>query len=249
MVWIYTIISVIIISLVSLVGVLALFLKKEKLEHLLLYLVSFSVGALLGDVFLHILPEITDEYGYSPIIGFYFLSGVILFFILEKIVHWHHCHHAEHSDHRIKPMVITNLVGDGFHNFLDGMIIAGSYLVSIPVGVATTLAVLFHEIPQEIGDFGVLVHGGLSRSRALLFNIFSAFIAVIGAIFALIIAKKIDNIELFLLAIAGGGFIYIAGSDLIPELHKIECRGCKPWLQLLFIILGVGVMATFLIVE
>ena len=252
MIWIYTILAVVVVSLISFIGVFALAIKKERLEHILLYMVSFSVGALLGDVFLHLMPELIEEAGGFPLwIGLSFLLGVILFFIVEKFVHWHHCHKAEHSCETtpVKPMAYTILIGDAFHNFLDGAIIAGSFLVSVPLGIVTTLAVVFHEIPSEIGDFGVLLYSGMKVRKALWFNFLSALTAVLGAVVTLILARQIAGIEMFLLALAGGGFIYIAGSDLIPELHKKECKVWNSTYQLLAIVLGIGVMVAFLFLE
>lgn len=247
MTWLYTFISVIAVSLISLFGVLSLALEKEKLGKSLLYLVSFSVGALFGDVFLHILPQISDQNKFSFKIGGLFLSGIIIFFIIEKFVHWHHCHLAEH-DHKVKPAAYTNLIGDGFHNFLDGMIIAAAFLVNVPVGIATTLAVIFHEIPQEIGDFAVLLYSGLTVKKALLYNFLSAALAIAGAVLVLILSNTMQGLEMILLAIAGGGFIYIAGSDLIPELHK-ECRWNCSLKQLAAIVLGIAMMGGLLFLE
>ncbi|MFH0779638.1 MAG: ZIP family metal transporter, partial [Parcubacteria group bacterium] len=232
---------------ISLIGVFTLVLKKEKLEKVLLYLVSFSVGALFGDVFLHIIPQISDQNKFSFKIGSLFLSGIIIFFIIEKFVHWHHCHLAEH-EHKIKPVVYTNLIGDGFHNFLDGMIIASAFVISVPLGVATALAVIFHEIPQEIGDFGVLLYSGLTTKKALLFNFLSALLSIAGAVAALLLSQTVAGLSVVLLAIAGGGFIYIAGSDLIPELHK-ECRWNCSFYQLIAIVLGIAMMGGLLLLE
>ncbi len=247
MIWFYTLVSVFIVSLISFVGALVLVIKKEKLEHFLLYFVSFSVGALLGDVFIHIIPHISEEHGFSPRIGLCLLVGILIFFVVEKFVHWHHCHHVEHT-HKIKPMAYTNLIGDGFHNFLDGVIIAAAFVVSIPIGIATTLAVIFHEVPQEIGDFGVLLYAGFSKERALLFNFLSATMAILGAVATLLISNSIEGLELILLAIAGGGFVYIAGSDLIPELHK-ESEWRKSFYQLIMLILGIGIMMALVVLE
>ena len=141
-----------------------------------------------------------------------------------------------------------NLVGDGFHNLMDGMIIAGSFLVNLPLGISTTLAVLLHEIPQEIGDFGILVHAGYSIRKALIFNFLSAISAVVGAVFTLAIGLKTENVSAFLVPFTIGGFIYIATADLIPELKK-ETALKKSLLQLLFILLGAGVMALLLVLE
>ena len=148
----------------------------------------------------------------------------------------------------VHPFVFTNLFGDGLHNFIDGLIIGASYLASVPIGIATTVAVILHEIPQEIGDFGVLIHGGFSKSKALFFNFFSAVTAVLGAVVALVVSSSIENITMFLIPFAAGGFIYIAGSDLIPELHK-EVKIKNSLLQLLFFVLGLIVMYSLLFLE
>src|SRR3989344_6607738 len=164
-VWIYTLISVFVVSLISLIGVVTLSLQYHYLKKILLYLVSFSAGALLADVFVHLLPEVFEDVGFPLQVSLYLLLGLFFPFIIEKFLHWHHCHHV-HTEKHVHPFAIINLVGDLVHNFLDGLVIAVSYLVSIPVGLATTIAVIFHEIPQEIGDFAVLLHGGVSKGRA-----------------------------------------------------------------------------------
>jgi len=198
-------------------------------------------------VFIHIIPHITEEHGFTVQIGLYFLLGLVIFFIVEKFIHWHHCHHVSH-DHKIKPMAYTNLIGDGFHNLLDGVIIASSFMVSVPVGIATTIAVILHEIPQEIGDFGVLIYAGFKTKTALIFNFLSALLAVVGAALAILLAGQIEGVEVIMLAIAGGGFVYIAGSDLIPELHK-ECKWCNSLYQLLMLILGIALMLALTLIE
>lgn len=248
MILIYTLLAVVVVSLISFVGVLTLSWKRDFLEKFLLYLVGFSIGALLGDVFVHIIPYIVEERGFDLQIASYFLGGILLFFIVEKFVHWHGCHKLAH-EHKIKPMAYTNLIGDGLHNFLDGVVIAASFMVSVPLGVATTVAVLFHEIPQEIGDFGILIYAGFSKSKALLFNFLSALTAVIGAILTLMVLKNVQGLELVLLAIVGGGFIYISGSDLIPELHKHSCSKSKSVWQFVAIALGIAVMYLILFLE
>lgn len=141
-----------------------------------------------------------------------------------------------------------NLIGDGLHNLTDGMVIAGSYYVSIPIGIATTLAVIFHEIPQEIGDFGVLLHAGFSKTKALFFNFISALAAVIGAVIVLLVGIKFNNFEVFIIPFTAGGFIYIASSDLIPELHK-ETKPWKSFAQLIGIVLGILIMFALLLLE
>jgi len=233
--------SIFAVSLISLIGAITLFIKKDKLEHFLLYFVSFSVGALFGEVFLHIIPEIGEEIGFTEKTGLFFLAGILLFFVVEKFIHWHHCHHVEHDKHKIHPVAFTNLIGDGLHNFIDGAIIASAFLVSWPLGVATTLAVIVHEVPQEIGDFGVLLYFGLSKTKALFLNLLSALLAFGGGLAALLLAEKGENILPIILSVAGGGFVYIAGSDLIPELHR-ECRLCKTFWHFVFIAAGIGMM-------
>jgi len=246
-VWLYAIVSVSIVSLISLIGVFTLSLKVDKLKSILLYFVAFSAGALFGDVFFHLLPEIIEKTGSLTFtVSAFTLGGIGLFFFIEKILHWQHCHHPITESH-VHPFAITNLVGDGAHNFIDGLIIGASYLISIPVGIATTIAVALHEIPQEIGDFGILIHGGFSKAKALGINFLSALVAVVGTIIALTAHTYIDNIELFLIPITIGGFIYIAGSDLIPELHK-DFTTKSSIIQLIAFVLGILVMAALLLV-
>ncbi|MBX4212015.1 ZIP family metal transporter [Candidatus Pacearchaeota archaeon] len=247
-VWTYSLLSVFIVSLISFVGVFVLGIKAERLKTLLIYLVSFSAGALFGDAFIHLLPEIAKNQGFSLNVSLSILGGIIIFFILEKIIHWQHCHLPITTTH-VHPFSYMNLVGDGVHNFLDGAIIAAGYFVSIPAGIATTLAVVLHEIPQEIGDFGVLLHGGFSKGKALALNFLSALTAFFGALLVLIIGvERSSLVEPFLVPLAAGGFIYIAGSDLIPELHK-ETKLSKSIIQLLFFILGIAVMFALIFVE
>jgi len=249
-----TLLSVLAVSLVSLVGIFLLGLKERTLHAILLEMVSFSVGALLGEVFIHILPEIADAPGLTVQIGLVILAGFMFSFVVEKFIHWHHCHdeHAHcHEEHchgheQVKPFAMLSLLGDGIHNFLDGIIIAAAYLASVPLGIATTLAVLLHEIPQEIGDYAVLIHGGFSRTKALLVNLLTALTAVIGAIVTLVLSSKIESIVPYVLPFAAGTFLYIAATDLIPELHK-ETRTMRSFAQFAAILAGVGVMALLLV--
>jgi len=246
--WLYSLVSVIIVSLVSLIGVSTLSMKEEDLRRIVLYFVSFSAGGLFGDVFIHLIPEVVREVGFTLDISLYILLGIISSFVVEKLLQWRHCHIPTSVDHP-HPFAYMNLFGDGVHNFIDGSIIAGSYIVSFPLGLATTLAVIFHEIPQEIGDFGVLVYGGFKRSRALFFNFLSAQTAVLGAIFSLILGFRFGNFTVFLIPFAAGNFIYIAGSDLIPELHKENTSLSKSLLQLLAFIFGVLVLLSLLFLQ
>lgn len=241
LIYLYTISSLLIVSLISLIGVLTLSIKKEFLEKILFLLVSFAVGALLGDVFIHLIPEISQN-GWNLAVSLYLLGGIVLFLIMEKIISWRHCHIPTSQDHP-HHLGIMNLIGDGVHNFIDGALIAGSFLVSIPLGLATTLAVILHEIPQEIGDFGILLYAGYQRARALFFNFLSALLAIIGALVVLILQN--DQLIEFLLPFTAGGFLYIAAADLIPEMKK-EQGLLKNITQLVAILLGIGVMILLL---
>lgn len=236
---IYPLVSVIVVSLISLIGVLTLSFKAEKLKRFLFLLVSLSVGALLGDVFLHLIPEISEEgFQQYPI---FILVGILLFFVLEKFLRWRHCHDNDCKEHNVAPIASINLIGDLAHNIIDGMIIGASYLAGIGVGITTTIAILLHEIPQEIGDFGVLLHGGLTTKKALFYNFLSACGAILGTILSLSLGGKIVGYTQILLPITAGGFLYIAGSDLIPELHK-ENNAKNSFWQLAFITLGIALM-------
>src|SRR5687768_13320257 len=165
-VWFSALAAVVLVSVVSLVGASSLVLKEKWLKPTLIVLVAFAAGALLGDAFLHLLPETIAESGELRVsTSFAVLAGVSTFFVLEKGLHWHHSHIGH--EETVHPVAITNLVGDGLHNFLDGAIIAASFAVSPQLGVATSIAVALHEIPQELGDFGILVHSGLSPRKAL----------------------------------------------------------------------------------
>ncbi len=240
-VWLNSLVSVAVVSVLSLVGIFTLILNKDRLNKLLLFFVSFSAGALFGGAFLHLLPEAVEQHGFGLQVSLYLILGILIFFVLEKFIYWRHCHIPTSRQHP-HPVAFMNVVGDGLHNLIDGMVIAGSYLVSPALGIATTTAVVLHEIPQEIGDFGVLLHAGLSRAKALFFNFLSALMAVIGAVISLLIGANSEGYLLVLLPITAGGFIYIAGSDLIPELHK-ESAVSKSFMQFAFIVLGVLVMA------
>ena len=246
--FLYALVSVFIVSAVSLIGVITLSLNIEILKKVILYFVSFSVGALLGDVFIHLLPEIVEENGFGLNISMYILLGILVSFVMEKIIHWRHCHHPTTKKHP-HPFAVMNLIGDFVHNFIDGLIIGASYLISIPVGIATTIAVVLHEIPQEIGDFGILIHGGFSKGKALFLNFVTALSSVLGAVISFLLASRVEGSLVFLIPFAVGNFLYIAGSDLIPELNKSEFSTGKAAMQLFTIILGILVMASLLLLE
>ena len=264
--WPYALLSVSLVSLVSLVGALTLSQDPARLRRLQLYMVSLAAGSLLGGAVLHLLPEAVDRLGTGLPFSLYLLGGFFGFFVLEKFL-WHHHHgteHAEpvgerHREHahpggeeagiaieagpeaRAHPIVTMVLLGDGVHNFLDGMVIAAAYLVDPAVGIITTFAVLLHEVPQELGDFGVLVHGGLSARRALLYNFLSGTAAIVGAVVVLWAGSRVAGLEAGLITVSAASFIYIAAADLIPELHRSrEPKHALP--QVLMIGAGLGLM-------
>jgi len=216
---VYSILSVVIVSLISLVGIFFVLMKKDKLNKIILFLVSLSAGSLLGGAFLHLIPEAFEKSSSILTTSLLILSGIILFFVIEHVIHWRHCHVPTSKSHP-HSLGIMNIIGDGFHNFLDGLVIAAAYFINIPLGIVTTLAVILHEIPQEIGDFGVLIYAGYSKKKALFFNFISALTAILGAIVGILFAGSSEAFALIVIPLAAGGFLYIAGSDLIPELHK-----------------------------
>jgi zinc and cadmium transporter len=215
----YAVIASIIVSLISLIGVLALLVKDDLLQRIVIFLVAFAAGALIGGAFLDLIPEAAEYITDITQLFLYVVLGYLLFFILEKYLHWRHCHSAECKVHRF---TYLNIVGDIVHNFGDGMVIGAVFLVNIKVGIAATLAIIFHEIPHELGNFTVLIYGGFSKFRALCFNFLSSLFAIAGTIVGYYFAGKIRGFSSVILPIAAGGFIYIASCDLIPELHKEE---------------------------
>jgi zinc and cadmium transporter len=245
--WTYTFASVIVVSLLSLVGIFFLSFKEERLQKMLLYMVSLAVGALFGDAIIHLIPEAFENLTGKLTAPLMLLTGIMLFFVLEKVIRWRHSHKPASQQH-LRPVVFLSLIGDGVHNLIDGMIIGASYMVSLPIGIATTIAVVMHEIPQEIGDFAVLVNGGLSVKKALLLNFASALTAVLGGLIILIVGPHVNNISLYLLPVTAGGFIYIAAADLIPELH-VETGISISIRQIAFIALGFGLMALLVLLE
>lgn len=214
LIWILS--ATILVSLCSLIGAVALLLKERLTNHLLIPLIGLSAGALIGGAFIHLIPEAFNQSG-NPRIGLYTLIGFVCFFLLERYFHWRHCHKGICEVH---PMTYLNLVGDGFHNFIDGLVIAAAFLVSIKLGVITTLAIALHEIPQELGDFGLLVYGGFGKGKALTMNFIFSLTALIGALLGYFLGAFVQTLPIFLLPFTAGGFIYIAASDLIPELHR-----------------------------
>ncbi|MAF59248.1 MAG: ZIP family metal transporter [Candidatus Pacebacteria bacterium] len=234
--------SVFLVSLISLVGIFTLSFRTNVLERYVFVFVSLAVGALLGDAFIHLIPESFEALNDTTLTSLLIILGLFIFFVLEKVLHWNHDHRLPKSGHsNLKPLGTMALTSDGIHNFLDGLIIGASYLVSVEVGIATTIAVMLHEIPQEIGDFGVLLHAGYSKMRALALNFFSGLLAVLGAIVVLVFGATSSTFISYIIPIAAGGFIYIAVADLIPELQKVT-RIKSSLIQVTATLVGVLVM-------
>ena len=242
LVWIIS--ATILVSTISLIGVFTLGVKTKTFDNILVVLVGFAAGGLMGSAFLHLLPQAAKQSGGADIF-LYAMIGFTVFFLMERYLHWRHCHDGVCEVHTFTYM---NLLGDGFHNFIDGLIIAASFTADLRLGVVTTLAVIFHEIPQEIGDFGVLVYGGFSKAKALLFNFTCGLMSVFGAILGYIFSGKIENASLFLIAFTAGGFIYIAASDLIPELHR-DKNIKRANVAFFAFVIGIAFMAVLKMVE
>jgi zinc and cadmium transporter len=206
----------------SLVGVAYFLFKPKLLDKITLLLVGLSAGVLLGDAFIHLMPESVELSG-AEFFGVVFLASFSFFFLLERIVRWRHCHDPAHK--HVHPFAYVNLFGDAVHNFIDGVIIAVSFLASTPLGIATTIAVIAHEIPQELGDFGVLIYAGLSKRKALAFNFLVSLTAIAGALAGFYASSAVSGLQAFLLPVGAGSFVYLACSDLVPEMHKETQQG------------------------
>jgi zinc and cadmium transporter len=203
-------------SAIALVGSVTLILSQRTLQRILLPLVAFAAGSLLGGAFFHMLPAgfaagMSDDTVYALT-----LAGFTAFFGLEQFLHWHHCHRAQVACK--KPLTYLILIGDGLHNLLGGLAVAGTFLIDIRLGIVTWLAAAAHEVPQELGDFGVLLHGGWERRKALFFNVLSAITFLLGGLVAYLTSFRFD--VSFLVPFAAGNFIYIGASDLIPEVKS-----------------------------
>lgn len=209
------------ISLTAWIGVLTLFLQDELVDEILLGLVALAAGSLIGGAFLHLLPRAIAEAGTTDTLPLflYLISGFCLFYVLEQFLHWHHHHTATHEHEPVSYLV---LISDTLHNFIDGLVIAGAFLLGIPLGIVTSLAIALHEIPQEIGDFGVLVYSGFDRRQALLLNYLTQTTVILGGITGFLLNDMVTGLPIFLLPFAAGNFIYIASSDLIPEIKREE---------------------------
>jgi len=220
----YILVSTFIVSLISIVGIFTLSMKDKLLKRIILVLVALSAGALMGGAFLHLIPEAIETCSMENLNNLFLevLLGFSLFFVIEKIVHWRHCHDVDCKIHNVKSFGYMNLIGDSIHNFIDGLVIAAAFMDDINLGISTSIAIASHEIPQEIGDFGVLLHSGMEKRKAILMNFLAASTVILGGIVGIVISSRISVFVPMVLPIAAGGFIYIASSDLIPELKNVS---------------------------
>ena len=237
MTWLFALLSALVVSLVSFIGVFFLSFRQEKLRKVLVYLVCFAVGALLGNAFFHLLPESYYHINTSHA-AWLCIGGFLIFFILEQCLHLH-SHKKE-----VKNYGYLSLYADGIHNFTDGILIAIAWMISPEMGLSTTLVILLHEIPQEIGDFGVLLQAGFSRKKALMFNFYSGCAAILGTFLTLWLGEGISHFSTYVMPFAAGGFIYLAATSLLPEILKQSTKRDFIWFILL-ILLGIAVMYYF----
>jgi len=233
-------------SVGAIAGAALLLLFRERTRKTLLpCLLSYAIGTLLGAAFLGMIPNALQQNTALAISGTV-LAGIVIFFVLEKLIIWRHCHDAECEVHGAAGPLI--LIGDAFHNFVDGFVIAAAFLTSVPLGIAASLAVIAHEIPQEVGDFAILLENGYSKTRALVLNLLSSLTTVPGAIIAYFFLGATREAVPFILALSAASFIYIAIADLVPSLHRQT--GLKPALtQLTLILVGTGTIAVFRLVH
>jgi zinc and cadmium transporter len=242
--------SVIVVSLVSLIGLVTLSWGEARVRQASLAFVAFAVGALLGDAFIHLLPEAYAAHRPALATGLMVAAGAGAFYLLERgLRRWAEGHHGVVQHGHVHPVVGVNLVADALHNLVDGMLIAASYLADVRLGVSTTVAVLLHEIPQEIGDFGILIHGGLSVRRALLLNLLSALTAVVGTGVTLALGRAVQPLAVAVVPITAGGFLYIALADLVPELQRQPVSTREELLRVTLLLAGLGVMVALAFIE
>jgi zinc and cadmium transporter len=231
------VVATLLISTGSLLGIITVFMQEKSLSKILLFLISLSTGALMGGAFIHLLPEAAEKLEGTSLYGIVLFSFVV-FFLIEKVFHWRHCHKGNCEIHTFGYM---NLFGDAIHNFIDGLILAAAFITDIHLGIVTTFAIALHEIPQEIGDFGVLLYAGFNKTKALVWNFIVALTVVMGGIVGYFLSYQVEGITSYLLPFAAGGFIYIASSDLIPEIRK-EQNIKKSLLSFGIFIIGILLM-------
>lgn len=238
MILVYIIVFTFIGSILSLAGSLLLLVQKKTTEVFSNNMINFAAGVLIAVAFLDLLPEAAKEAKSYENIFLPALIGFVGFFFAERFIQWFHYHHG----HGEEASTFLILIGDGVHNFIDGVAITASFLTSIPLGITTAFAVAAHEIPQEIADMTVLLANGLSKSKALFYNFLSALTAFAGALLAYFFASYIEQYLYFFLSLTAGFFIYIAASDLIPELHEKYLENKKFWSVGIFVL---GILAVF----
>ena len=226
-------------SAIAMVGSVTLVLKPATLDRLLLPLVAFAAGSLIGGAFFHMIPAGFAATGNALNAGILVVAGFTVFFALEQVLHWHHCHRAQSECKQ--PLTYLVLIGDGLHNFLGGLAIAGTFLIDIRLGITSWLAAAAHEVPQELGDFAVLVHGGWSKRRALIFNVLSGLTFLLGGLLAYSLSFQMD--VSWLIPFAAGNFLYIGASDLVPEVNKHDDLEANA-VHLLAFVLGLALLLT-----
>lgn len=234
-------------SVGSLIGGVVLILNHKYALRISHYLSAFAAGTLLGTAFLDLLPEAIHESGTEEIVV-WSLIGFLIFFLLQRFIHWSHHHQTEEKSETKKPpksVVALILLGDTVHNFIDGVVIAATFFISVPLGIVTSLAVAAHEIPQEIGDFGIMLQSGIKKGKVLLFNVLSGVTAMAGALLTFGYGESIEVFNPYLLALAAGFFIYIAASDLIPEIHNEE-KKITAFIETVVLLFGVVAIAVLL---
>jgi len=239
----YTIIALTLASVGSVMLSGSLLLLNDKwLSRISDYLLYLAGGTLLGSALLGLIPEAVETIESHDLhtVLFWVLAGILMFFVLEKIILWRICHNAdcERQNHAAAPMII---IGDAFHNAIDGVVIAASFLTSVELGIFVTFSVVLHEIPQEMGDFGILIKSGYSRKKALLYNLLSGSSSLVAGISAYFILDVVQGFIPYALAIASASFLYVALADLIPEMHK-ETKLKESIIQVLLIVLGVAII-------
>lgn len=244
----YIIIFTLIGSVISLIGGILLLTSERfalKISH---FLTAFAAGALLATAFFDLLPEASEhmeELGLTLNIPLWTLIGVLTFFLLERFIHHHHSHDKNITEEK-KSIIPLVIIGDTMHNFTDGVAIAATFLISIPLGIVTTIAVAAHEIPQEIGDFGLMLHKGMARKKVLLINFYSSLAAMAGAILTYIYKDQIEGFLPLVLAVTAGFFIYIALANLVPEIHNRDNQKKAFWESVLLI---VGVVVVYIVIS
>lgn len=235
--FVYIIGSTLLISLISLIGVFFIYANEQKVRNLTYMLISLSTGTLLGGAFFHILPEAIEELNVDTVM-LIVVTALLIFFFLERVLNWHHCHKHDCEE---KAVGYLNLTVDSIHNFVDGIVIAASFMASPILGVTSTIAIALHEIPQELGDFGVLLHAGIKKQKAIVFNLLVATTSIIGGITGYIFLDTFTQLTAYLLPFAAGGFLYIAMTDLIPEI-KVQPSRTRSNMSFLLFILGLVLM-------